>query len=70
MIDDHADAALDVLIANAITTKPTRAILVHVSRKSWRAARDREREDDIHPCGNYRAKRCMCKGACGCHWEK
>jgi hypothetical protein len=42
--------------------------LSHVTKAAWNEVRRREREDAIHPCTNWRADICDCKGACSCHW--
>lgn len=42
----------------------------HVSESYWRNKRDQEDPGAIHPCDNWRASDCMCKGACSCHWNQ
>ena len=39
--------------------------LEHVSQGEWEAA-----HGDVDPCNDWLASRCMCKGACSCHWKQ
>lgn len=39
-----------------------------VSAQEWSAAKEREPEDELHPCDDSAAWDCMCAGACSCHW--
>jgi hypothetical protein len=43
--------------------------LRHVAAEAWALAREQERTIDTHPCDNWQATECMCKGACSCHWK-
>lgn len=44
--------------------------LKHLTEQEWRFARYREPEDVLHPCDNWQAWLCMCRGACSCHWRQ
>jgi hypothetical protein len=43
--------------------------LRHVTEEAWNLSKERERETDTHPCDHWHAPKCMCKGACSCHWK-
>lgn len=42
----------------------------HVTEEEWNIARDQEDVYAIHPCDHWLADKCMCKGACSCHWKE
>jgi hypothetical protein len=44
--------------------------LLAVLENDWRAAKEKERETDVHPCDAWWPSSCMCKGSCSCHWAK
>lgn len=39
-----------------------------VSREQWLADREKENERAEHPCNDPNFRRCICEGACSCHW--
>lgn len=41
---------------------------IHVSANEWQAKKESEREEATHPCDDWQAATCMCKGSCSCHW--
>lgn len=41
-----------------------------VTRLEWHAAKDKEPETATHPCDAHSHEKCMCEGACSCHWRK
>lgn len=41
---------------------------LEVPTDQWIAARERENERYAHPCDCADRGRCMCNGACSCHW--
>jgi hypothetical protein len=48
-------------------TKPETS-LKQIREEIWTKNKARERETDTHPCDNWKAEKCMCKGSCTCHW--
>ena len=42
---------------------------VRISQQEWEQDKAREKETETHPCDNADPDKCMCKGACGCHWK-
>jgi len=53
-------------LLRALCVVPT---LPHVTEAAWQAAKEREHELATHPCDDWRAVQCMCRGACSCHWQ-
>ena len=46
------------------------ADLIHVGQSFWTASKEAEPETATHPCDDWFYEKCMCKGACSCHWEQ
>ena len=47
------------------------AIGNHVTVECWEAWKEHEDETTagFHPCDDWRALECVCKGSCSCHWK-
>ena len=41
----------------------------HISEAKWEGTARTECESHLYPCDEWEARRCICMGACDCHWE-
>jgi hypothetical protein len=68
--EDFVDGAGEFEPASKAGWVDTPDELRHVTEDAWykQQAKEHAHEEDQHPCDNWQAEKCMCDGACSCHW--
>ena len=41
---------------------------MNIDKQTWEKNKEKENEQDTHPCNHWLSTECMCKGFCSCHW--